>query len=150
MRLSMFAVLGVAIMTAGGCSQSPPPIVPVEGRVMLNGKPLAKAEVRFNPALDYVDGSYTASGETDEEGRFKLTCRGQEGACACDHNVTVGEAPLPGEMRGMSAAAQAKASAYLNSLKNRPIPQQYATLAQSPLKITVTADKKEYLIELTR
>ena len=150
MRIFMLVVFGVALITAGGCSKSPPPIVPVEGRILLNGKPLAKAEVRFNPALDYVDGSYTAIGETDDDGRFKLICRGQDGACACAHNITVGEAPLPGDMRGLSAAAQARAASYMNALKNRPIPQQYATLAQSPLKITVSADQKEYLIELTR
>lgn len=144
MAISLFMGLLVS------CSKSPPPIVLVEGRVTLNGQPLAKAEVRFHPAIDYVDGAYIAVGETDENGRFKLTCNGQAGACACENLVTVGEAALPDGLRGQSASAQQKASAYLNALKNRPIPAQYGNLAQSPLKITVSADKTEYLIELTR
>jgi hypothetical protein len=139
----------LAAAAGAGCQKQPPPIVEVEGVVTLAGKPLAKAEVRFYPKIEF-GGEYIASGETDAEGRFKLTCMGRPGACACENLVTVTEAPLPEDMRGPSGEAQTRASRFRQSLKNRPIPDRYANLAQSPLKVTVSADRKEYNLELTR
>ena len=148
-RLFPIAVLAVVALAIAGCSKSPPPIVPVEGRVTLNGKPLPNAEVRFYPMIAF-GGEYIAIGETDDDGRFKLACPAGAGACACECRVTVTEAPLPDGFRGMSADAQAKAAKYQNSMKNRPIPPQYANLALSPLKIDVSADRKDYDFALTR
>jgi hypothetical protein len=145
-RVLLTAGVLVAVWTVG-CGKKPPPIVEVEGRVTLRGQPLPKAEVRFYPMTGF-GGEYIAVGETDEEGRFKLSCLGQPGACACENRVTVTEAPVPAEMRGLSGEAQARVARYRAGLKNRPIPDRYANLAQSPLKVTVTADKKEYNIEL--
>lgn len=139
----------LAAALAGGCSRQPPPIVPVEGRVTLDGRPLPRAEVRFYPVTEF-GGEYIAVGETDDDGRFKLSCPGRPGACACENRVTVAEAPLPEELRGMTGEAQLKASRYLDALKNRPIPPKYATLAQSPLAVTVAPGQTEYNLELNR
>ena len=148
-RFFPIAALAVIASSLAGCSKTPPPIVAVEGRVTLNGKPLPKAEVRFYPMIGF-GGEYIAVGETDEDGRYKLTCLDQAGACACENRITITEAPLPDEYRGMSAEAQAKTAKYLAAMKNRPIPGIYATLAQSPLKVDVTADRKDYDFALTR
>ncbi len=148
-RLLPTAALAAVALAIAGCSKSPPPIVPVEGRVTINGKPVPKAEVRFYPMIGF-GGEYIAVGETDEDGRFKLVCPAGAGACACECRVTVTDAPLPEEFRGMSGDAQTKAAKYMNSMKNRPIPTQYANLAQSPLKIDVAADRKDYDLALTR
>ncbi|WP_166832097.1 hypothetical protein [Thalassoroseus pseudoceratinae] len=64
--------------------------------------------------------------------------------------MTVTEAPMPGEFRGQSGESQIKASQYIESLKNRPIPDKYGTLAQTPLTITVTEDQQTYDIKLSR
>jgi hypothetical protein len=137
-------------MLMNGCTPSPPPIVLVEGVVTLNGKPLPHAEVQFVPLAPALDGSYIATAITDEEGRYKLECRGQPGGCACENIVTVAEGPLPEDARGQSAAAQMKATRFLAALKNRPIPERFATVAQSPLRITVTEGTTDYPLELSR
>jgi hypothetical protein len=62
--------------------------------------------------------------------------------------VTVSEDDLPERLTQTSARAEK--NAYLQSLKNRPIPAQYANLASTPLKVTVSAGQKEYKIELRR
>ena len=58
--------------------------------------------------------------------------------------------PLPEGARGMSAAAQTKASQYMAGLKNRPIPAAYGSVAKTPLTITVDPKTAEYKIELSR
>jgi hypothetical protein len=60
-----FLLLGLFI---GGCRKSGPELAPVSGRVTLNGKPLEKADVVFQPD----NGKSPASGRTDAEGRYEL------------------------------------------------------------------------------
>jgi hypothetical protein len=139
-----------AALAFTGCGRTPPPIVPAEGVVLLNGHPLPHAEVRFVPMFEGLGADYIASAVTDELGRFKLTCPLQDGAAACENRVTVADGPVPEGARGMSAAAQTKASAFLTGLKNRPIPPVYSTVAKTPLLITVTPGTNEYKLELTR
>ena len=146
--LSAAALL--AAMAAAGCGPTPPAIVLVEGVVLLDGKPLPGAEVQFVPMIQGFGGEYIAVAVTDEQGRFKLACNGREGASAGENRVTVSEGPLPDEFRGQSARAQMGASKFLAGLKNRPIPEKYGNLAQSPLSVTVTPDRKEYELTLTR
>jgi len=138
-------------LVLSGCSKSPPPAVPVEGVVTLNGKPLPNAEVQFVPMIKGFGAEYIAIGTTDEQGHFTLTCaNGQEGACACENKVTVTDPPTPESGRGMSGQAQMAAARFKAALKNRPIPERYGNLAQTPLSITVTADRKDYKLELSR
>jgi hypothetical protein len=140
----------VVALTLCGCSKGPPPIVPVEGVVLLDNKPLPHARVRFAPALEGEGGDYLAEGITDENGRFELTCKGQSGACACKNRVIVIEGPMSAKGRGISEAAQTEAAKYLAGLKNRPIPPVYATASKTPLSVTVTAGQTEYKLELKR
>lgn len=145
--------IGTLALAAGvltGCAKVPPQIVPAEGVVLLNGQPLPNADVRFVPMIQGFGAEYIAAGTTDEQGRFKLTCNGRPGACACENRVTVSEAPLPDKLRGMSAESQMAASRYLAALKNRPIPERYANLAQSPLVVTVAPGQTAYDLKLDR
>lgn len=142
----MFAV----ILAATGCVASPPPIVPVEGVVMLNNQPLPRAQVQFIPMARGLNAEYIASGTTDDNGRFTLKCKGQSGACACENRVVVIEASPPDQARGQSAAAQAELSRFYNGLMNRPIPTEYETVAKTPLAVTVVADKGDYRLDLKR
>ena len=140
-----FALL---LAISGGCNQpQAPSILPVQGQVLLNGKPLAKASVRFIPNIGF-GADYIAVGDTDEQGRFQLTCHGQPGACATENTVTVSEADIPQHLKGENV--QAQLAVYLRSLKNRPIPKNYATPVQTPLKVTVTKGQEEYNLELKR
>ena len=61
------------VLLAGCGKPAPPPIVEVEGLIRLDGSPLKGVEVRFVPTTDYGP-EYTATGLTDDTGRFRLTC----------------------------------------------------------------------------
>lgn len=137
-------------MAIAGCKKDPPPIVPVSGVLLLNGQPLPKAEIRFYPIEEGLNADYIAMAVTDDQGRFTLETNGQPGACACVHKVTVTEGPPPKDARGESARAQKAYSDYARTLRNRPIPSDYGTLATSTLEMTVTAEQSEYKIDLTR
>jgi hypothetical protein len=64
-RLRLFG-FAVALFLAG-CG-SDVELGEVTGRVMMDGKPLPNALVRFNPE----NGGRSAQGRTDEEGRYRL------------------------------------------------------------------------------
>jgi hypothetical protein len=150
MRLQNVIAFSALVVAIAGCQSSPPPIVEVEGVVMLDGKPLPLALVQFYPMHEGLSGLYIGSAVTDDQGRFKLTCNGQTGACACENKITITEGPLPDDARGMSAASQLKASKYLAALKNRPIPPKYANLVNSDLSVKVVPGTKEYNLDITR
>jgi len=139
------ALLAVALTS---CTSKPPAIVPVEGVVLLDGAPLPKVRVLFFPQAKFEGASeYVAQGVTDDEGRFKLVCRGKDGACAGESIVTVMD-DVPDELSASSA--REKYYEYMKGLKNRPVPDQFRTAATSPARVTVTADQKEYKIEFRR
>lgn len=137
----------VAALLAGCGKAPPPPIVPVEGVVRLDGKPLPNAQVRFIPQIDHGP-EFVATGVTDKDGKFQLTCNGKPGACACEHMVLIAEAELPDRL--LSEKAQGELAKYKAGLVNRPIPPKFGTLAETPLRVTPSGDKPTYDLELTR
>lgn len=77
-----------------GCSSSAAPIVPVSGRVTLDGQPLRKALVQFMPVArpNSIEAPGPGStGVTDENGNYTLTTIGAAapGAVAGDHIVAI-------------------------------------------------------------
>jgi hypothetical protein len=146
----MTRCLLITAVALAGCAKAPPEIVPVEGVVLLNGQPLPHAEVQFVPMSPGLGAEYVATATTDESGRFTLTCRGRQGACACENRVTVSDAPAPDDARGMSGESQTRVSRYYAALKNRPIPAAYASVARTPLAVAVAAGRAEYRLELKR
>jgi hypothetical protein len=141
-------MLGAALVAVlAGCGKPPPQIIEVEGVVRLEGKPLKNVAVRFVPVADDAT-EYVASGVTDEAGRFRLTCKGQTGACAGQNRVLVMEADIPRRLQ--DEKAQAELAKYFQSLGGRPIPPKYANLVESPLTADVKADQKVYTFELKR
>lgn len=146
--LTHVACLLAVVGTSGGCGEEPPPpIVPAKGVVLLNGAPLPQAQVRFIPQIEY-GADYIASGVTDDRGRFTLQCNGQPGACASANIVLIGEADIPQHLQ--SENAQRELAKYLSSLKNRPIPPQYASLVSTPLHEAVSEGNAEFKFELKR
>jgi hypothetical protein len=125
-------------------------VVPVQGRVLLNGKPLPKASVTFMPLLDHFGTESNSNAVTDEDGRFTLTClyNNQPGAVVGKHVVLVAESPLPDDLRGNVASRLI--DDYRAKLGNRPIPPQYKSVSQSPIKIEIKEGQEPVTIELTR
>ncbi len=141
------AAIAIAALLQAGCSSQPPAIIPAEGTVLLNGQPLPHAQVDFVPMIQGFGAEYIATATTDEKGRFKLTCNGGvPGACACENRVTVIEGPFPENVRGNQTAE----GRFLNTLSNRPIPIVYSSVANTPLIITVSAERTDYTLELKR
>lgn len=89
-RMALFVALIVAGSGCTGSSGRPEiekqETVPVSGKVLRNGKPLADASVRFQSA----DGKVSCSGTTDSSGTFVLsTYADKDGAPVGKYRVTV-------------------------------------------------------------
>jgi hypothetical protein len=91
-RLLLALALGCGVGSLGGCrgrSDELPPepvLYPVQGKVTVQGKPLAEAVITF---LQVDPQGTTSVAETDEEGRYELTYMGRTGAAAADYKVAI-------------------------------------------------------------
>ena len=87
MRRSCVLLFCFVLLFVAGCGEDGPKLVPVEGTVTWNGKPLAGAFVRFQP----VDLSGAPSyGETDEDGHYVLKfTQKRDGAMPGMHTVSI-------------------------------------------------------------
>ena len=148
--LVLIAVLIGGVVLLLRSSPTPPPqITPVEGVVMLDGKPLQKVAIRFVPTGDYGPEIF-AYAITDEKGRFTLLHENkQPGAYLGENQVVIQEMPpdppLPRDAHGHS-----NSQSYYEGLGGRPIPPAYTSLGTTELKVTVTAEQREYTIVLHR
>src|SRR5262245_8916843 len=84
----------VVLAAATGCQRN---VVPVSGRVTLNGKPLAGAVVTFQPQTGRDSAQPATSGSagrTDAQGRFtlRLVAPDRPGAAPGEHTVTISTA----------------------------------------------------------
>lgn len=86
--------VGMAVLALiAGCAGPDPDLVPVEGVVTMDQRPVAELIVTFTP-LGSTGGS-GALGATDHDGKFILTnVRGGEGAYAGQYRISVYPAPL--------------------------------------------------------
>lgn len=149
-RITQAVVVLAAALIMVGCGTAPPPIVPVSGVVMLDGKPLPSVEVKFIPTVPGLDGNMIGTGVTDDDGKFTLRLPGQteSGCCACACKITINEGPMPDEVR--NGQDQMAAKTYLEGLKNRPIPKRWKRMADTDLSVVVTTDQSDYPITLNR
>jgi hypothetical protein len=140
---------GCALLSAG-CGKSPPAVVPTEGNVSLDGKPLANVTVTFMPLLDGFGAEWSSTGTTDEQGHFTLTCQinNQPGAAVGQHAVMITDAPVPEHLRRVQDTRELDALRAKSG--SRPIPPQYGTFAKSPLRVEVKEGQNPIEITLTR
>ena len=84
--LTILAVVGLALLPAAGCSDSGPELGTVSGTVTLDGKPLPKATIEFQPG----PGGSPSYGDTDEDGYYELLYGiGKPGAMVGKHEVRI-------------------------------------------------------------
>jgi hypothetical protein len=87
MNRAKISVLLLGILTALAGCDSKPAFVPVEGKVMQGGKPLAGVIVEFHPESDAL-GPRSTSGPTNEAGHYRLRgLHGEDGAVVGVHHV---------------------------------------------------------------
>ena len=87
----LFSVAG-AIVTLTSCGRVSN-IVPVSGKVTLDGEPVPNVAINFGPLTGGMDGAYASYGKTDSQGRYtlKLVDNGQAGASIGKNRVTLNE-----------------------------------------------------------
>ena len=140
----------VVLLTCGGCNEPPPEIVAVEGTVTVNGDALPNAEVSFVPMAEGLSAEYIAMAVTDQDGKYALTTGDQDGACACEHKVVLVEGPPPNGERVQTQEGFQQLKRFRAQLKNRPIPEEYTSVSQTPLSVTVTPEQQVYDLALQR
>jgi hypothetical protein len=119
-------------------------LAPVEGKVLLDGQPLAGVTVSFIPDAARDNQGPQSSGITNEQGEFTLKAPdGSEGAVLGFHVVTV-TAPFR-EDGGSSPDGAGSVQQPTSTVK---VPEKYTGYATTDLKEEVTSEEKEYTIEL--
>jgi hypothetical protein len=79
----------LVVISNAGCSKSGPELAPVSGRITLDGKPLEKADVLFQPG-----SQPPSSGRTDADGRYVLAYkRGVMGGHVGSNSVQITISP---------------------------------------------------------
>ena len=105
----MLAWAAATLAAVIGCGKQSN-VVPVSGRVVFNGQPLADVAVNFGPVTGGLDGAYAAYGKTGSDGRYalKLVDNGRRGATVGKNRVTLNESGTGGESDGAAPKLQFK------------------------------------------
>lgn len=125
------------LIQLAGCSGDGLDTYPASGVVTLDGKPVAGAGVLFMP----TDGP-TASGTTDEQGRYKLMTGELEGAIAGPHRVMITLMKITGievTTDGLEGAIDTG-----GIKKEYIVPEKYSKIETSGLTAEVSDAKSEY------
>lgn len=78
--------MGLVLLGSAGC-EKPSNLIPVTGKVTLEGQPLVHGTVSYRPQGDLT--SPQATGPLDKEGTYRLYTDGQPGAPAGRYRVVV-------------------------------------------------------------
>ena len=129
-------------LLAAGCTGGPK-LVPVTGKVTMNGKPLKNAKVDFHPDPDMGNTGPGSSGTTDENGNFTLVCSqgAKPGAVVGHHRVIVTDLDVYGTVfvgRGDYRTEDPKGPKEVPKFSR--LPATYEKLASTPFKVEVKAD----------
>ena len=137
--------VGMLLIVTGalsGCSSKVPgrpEIVPVQGEVWFQGRPVRGAHVVFQ-----CQGAPRAAiGETDESGRFKLgTFAENDGAPLGEHIVTIAAPNSEAPIRDVTEAsyAQAQQAQKTTGALSNALPARYADMKTSDLRANVSKE----------
>lgn len=130
----ILVILTASIGTLSGCgSDDPgPTLQPVTGTVFLDNKPLANADVTFQP-LGETPGIGGQS-RTDESGKFQVNyARGGEGLPEGEYRVAVSLRIMPD---GQPAPADEQVDP-IESQARETLPSKFSDIEKSELQVTV-------------
>ena len=125
-RACLLGLLAWACIAAG-CSKGDHSLVPVSGKVLIDGQPLTEGYIRFVPAKGRV-----STGQIRSDGTFELTCfKPGDGAFIGANRIEVGSNKIlsPTQIKWFA-------------------PKAYSSTATSGLTMDVTGPKDDALIEL--
>lgn len=120
------AVAACLTLLAGGCER-PSLLVPVQGRVLLDGKPLPSGVVQFQPA-----SGQAASGQIADDGSFVLS------------RHAPGDGVPPGTYR--VAVISYDPTATTDAVENLQVPVRYTRFGSSGIEFTVFPGAVEPLV----
>jgi hypothetical protein len=125
---SRSAVLAVGLLFAAGCGSSLK-LIPVSGKVTLDGQPLSGGQVTFAPLETSSTGEPDSKqppapvGTIDSSGNYKVYTNGKEGAPAGKYKAVVTPSMVPmGDSKGPPSV---------------PFDKKYSSPKDSPLAIEV-------------
>lgn len=135
--LSCFALIAAAV--AGGCGESDgPALVPVEGTVTFNDKPLEGATISFVP--DATNASSTPGADlTGPDGSFKAMHRNRLGLAPGKYKVLVTKSESDSKKPIPEALQKDKFMAKMAGLVKEEAPSLYADLKKTPLTLDVSS-----------
>lgn len=150
LRLPIYCLMMGSLLMAGCSNKEAIVLVPVEGKLMMDGKPVPLARIEFMPEFKGHGADANSYAITDENGKFVLAKGTEPGVAIATHRVVINEAPPPDGTRGQDDASQAKLAAYTRTLKNRPLNSRYQIYSSTPLRVEITGEKHDLVIEMHR
>jgi hypothetical protein len=136
--------MGIALAVLVGCSRRDSDIVPVRGKVLLDGKPLPLKDVAFVPAAGTT--SHGGRGRTRDDGSFELRAvvpgavKIHLGARPGAYAVIVSEPDF---------AAEVEPGQPVPKGSGIPVPAVYQDAAKTPLQAEVGGEGREFVFELS-
>jgi hypothetical protein len=126
----LLAWVAIGLFTAG-CKRNETKVHPVQGRILVSGKPAARALVTFHPENQTDEKTVIRpTAEVDADGNFRLTSfRSGDGAPEGEYRVSV---------VWYLANPKPKAVEDDDSNVRNNLPEVYARAATTPLRATVT------------
>ncbi|TWT78391.1 hypothetical protein Pla123a_11820 [Posidoniimonas polymericola] len=136
-RLPPLVLLCAALVGCGGAGGRPE-TVPVSGKVLLDGSPLAVGQIVFQP----ISGGQPAVGHLSGDGTFTLgTYSSDDGAAVGLHRVRV--------TSYSTQTGQPSSEAGGDSLGELLVPERYANFSTSGLEVSVlAAGNAPFIIQL--
>lgn len=128
--LLSFMLTAMGIFAASGCG--PRHGASVQGRVTLDAKPVADADVTFHP----IDEGALAQGRTDDQGHYVLSTGPEPGLAPGEYRVSV------------VAAVMEQVPLSDEPMPRLLTPPQYSTAEQSPLQFHVNQGSNRIDLEL--
>jgi hypothetical protein len=134
----------LGLIAAVGCGPtSTVTLMPVEGRVMLDGEPVRGCVVAFEPVDAHSKTGPQAIGIADSDGRFRLRTSGNRlGAVVGVHRVFV----VPGDEAAMAAPRGLEEQKSTASASPSPVPGRYQSAVTSGLEATVMAEGQNVFV----
>ena len=150
-RWQLICLFILAGLIATGCSNQPK-LVPVSGKVTLNGKPLRNVRVDFHPDPDAGTRGKGSTATTDAEGNFSLTYEeNSPGAIVGHHRVIITDLDLFGtEFVGRKDYRTESPGGPKETPKKARFSDIYSNLANTPFKKEVAPGMEPVTFDLKK
>ncbi|HJT32024.1 MAG TPA: hypothetical protein VJ783_08205 [Pirellulales bacterium] len=139
------ATVGLALAT--GCSKGSKErqfdLTPVSGVIMLDGKPLADAEVGFYYLGAAPEGFPGSTGRTDAQGKYELQTGTKKGTIAGQYRVTVSRLMAPGGVTLNPSEGLDMGQLAASGQVTQTVPARYTGINSTDLATTVETSKSD-------